>query len=43
MADVLKHAFDLMLASFMNSDFNPRIGLKFSSFFYFGWSCLAIF
>jgi hypothetical protein len=43
MADVLKHAFDLMLTPFVDGDFNPGIGLGFSSFFHFGWSCLAIF
>ncbi len=43
MADVLKHAFDLMLASFVNGYFNPGIGVRFSSFFHFGWSGVAIF
>ena len=43
MADVLKHAFDLMLPSFMNRDFNPGISWRFSSFFHFGWSGMAIF
>jgi hypothetical protein len=43
MADVLKHAFDLMLTPFVDGDFNPGIGSGFPSFFHFGWSCLAIF
>jgi hypothetical protein len=43
MANVVKHAFDLMLAPLVDGDFNPGIGLSFSSLFHFGRSCLAIF
>jgi hypothetical protein len=43
MANLLKHAFDLVLASFMDRDFHPGIGLGFSGLFYFRWSCGPIF
>jgi len=43
MANLLKHAFDLMLASFMDRDFHPGIGLGFPGFFNFRGSCGAIF
>jgi len=43
MANLLKHAFDLVLASFMDGEFHPGIGRRFSGLFYFGGSGGPIF
>jgi hypothetical protein len=42
-ANLLKHAFDLVLAALMDRDFHPGIGFCFPGLFYFRGSRRSIF